>query len=190
MFADFNNNFKKILANLTTTLYKVIRISAQKKGGNRMCDYIGNAYLSVFGKHFAYRAGLNERMQMQKMVYLLERMGMNVGDYNFVWYKHGPYSQGLQDDASKIKASTMRDVKFTEHAQIIMNKMKTIAEMYTQTTYDMPSWLEAVASLDFLLTRKMYDEQKALNKLKELKPHLNDNQANIIALSVCQKMCA
>ena len=54
-------------------------------------------YQEVYGDRF--NASLFEsRMEMQKAIYILQEAGIKVGDYDFLWYKHGPYSQGLQDD--------------------------------------------------------------------------------------------
>ena len=172
-----------LIYNFTVRYYTLER-------GVCMCEYLGSVYETVFDKKFVYGAGIDTRMQMQKMVYLLERMGMSVGNYNFVWYKHGPYSQGLQDDACKIRANRQVKVNFTERAEVILGQMKEIVEMYSDSSYDIPRWLEAVASLDFIISRRLYNDRDALNTLKEVKPHLNDDASNELALSVCKRMCA
>ncbi len=155
-----------------------------------MCSFLGNIYKEVFGTDFVYSSGIETRMKMQKAVYLLERMGMSVDDYNFIWYKHGPYSQRLQDDACKIRPSSIKPVEFTKSARENLSKLKTLVSLHSETGYSATYWLEAIASLDFLTTRKCMDEKKALESLKEVKPHLNDDAANRKALSEWRKLCA
>ena len=53
-------------------------------------------YKKVFGESFSY-GRFEDRLKMQKMVYLLQEEGVNIGHYGFEWYKHGPYSQVLLD---------------------------------------------------------------------------------------------
>ena len=54
-------------------------------------------YKMLYGRNFHY-VNFDQRLEMQKAVYLLQDMGVPIGDYGFRWYQHGPYSQNLQDD--------------------------------------------------------------------------------------------
>ncbi len=54
-------------------------------------------YKMLYGRNFYY-GNFDQRLEMQKAVYLLQDMGVPIGDYGFRWYQHGPYSQNLQDD--------------------------------------------------------------------------------------------
>ena len=47
-------------------------------------------YKKVFGESFSY-GRFEDRLKMQKMVYLLQEEGVNIGLYVFDWYKYGPY---------------------------------------------------------------------------------------------------
>ena len=59
--------------------------------------YLLPVYNEIYGRDFDY-SNFDQRMEMQKAIYLLQDMGVPVGDYGFRWYLHGPYSQSLQDD--------------------------------------------------------------------------------------------
>ena len=59
--------------------------------------YLLPVYKILYGHNFSY-SDFDQRMEMQKAVYLLQDMGVPIGDYGFRWYLHGPYSQSLQDD--------------------------------------------------------------------------------------------
>lgn len=41
-------------------------------------------YKSIYSEKFIYE-NLNHRIKLQNVIYLLENMGINVGDYSFVW---------------------------------------------------------------------------------------------------------
>lgn len=43
---------------------------------------------------------------MQHAVYLLQTMGISVGDYGFMWYENGFCSQRLHEDMMKLKENT------------------------------------------------------------------------------------
>ena len=44
------------------------------------------------------RDTIEDRLKLQKTIYLLEEFGLNLG-YGFGWYKYGPYSSDLVQDA-------------------------------------------------------------------------------------------
>ena len=47
-----------------------------------------------------------DRIEMQHAAYLLQTMGISVGDYGFMWYKNGLRSQRLYDDMMKLKENS------------------------------------------------------------------------------------
>ena len=47
------------------------------------------------------RTSFETRLELQKTIYLLEEAGAKLG-YSFGWYKHGPYSSSLADDAYRL----------------------------------------------------------------------------------------
>ena len=50
------------------------------------------------------RSSFNERLKLQKVIYLLQSFGVKLG-YGFGWYKYGPYSQDLVSDAYSVLGS-------------------------------------------------------------------------------------
>ncbi|MCF7955563.1 MAG: hypothetical protein K9M75_07165 [Phycisphaerae bacterium] len=47
------------------------------------------------------RDTIEDRLKLQKTIYLLEEYGLNLG-YGFGWYKYGPYSSDLVQDAYSV----------------------------------------------------------------------------------------
>lgn len=50
------------------------------------------------------RDSFEERLKLQKIIYLLQASGIQLG-YGFGWYKYGPYSQDLVNDAYSVLGS-------------------------------------------------------------------------------------
>lgn len=47
-----------------------------------MCDVLKEIYRKVYDESFNY-CEVDDRIKLQKVVYLLENMGVQVGDYSF-----------------------------------------------------------------------------------------------------------
>ena len=62
---------------------------------------LGQLYARLYDEDFSY-SDYSKRMKMQKGIYLLQEMGVPVGDYGFVWYRYGPYSQSLAEDMAEL----------------------------------------------------------------------------------------
>ena len=69
-------------------------------------------FKSIFNKEFN-ASEFEDRLEMQKAVYLLQNMGISVGDYRFLWYKHGPYSQTLQNDILNLQSAKDVNIDFS-----------------------------------------------------------------------------
>ncbi len=151
-----------------------------------MCDFLGNVYEKVFDEKFVYKG--ETCMQMQDAVYLLEKMGMNIDDYNFIWYEHGLFSLSLNDDILAIMLNPVKSIEFTDYANSCLNKIKSLVDMHSKTAYSITHWLDAVASLNFMIDRMCMNDKKALAYLKEIKPFLNNDLANKKALSICKNL--
>lgn len=151
-----------------------------------MCDFITDVYKNVFDKEFSY-SNFDDRIKLQKAVYLLENMGMEIGNYGFVWYKHGPYSQRLQNDAYHAERN-YEEVQFSDYAQEVLTKLKNYIKVGEETQYDASGWLEAIASLDFMVTRQFMDDETALECLKSRKPHLKYDSDNKKALIIAKEI--
>lgn len=152
-------------------------------------------YKQLYNKDFAF-ANFSERMQVQKTTYLLQEMGLNFGDYGFRWYKHGPYSQAVHDDSFYIVANSQKiqvessNIKFKDFANNLILKFKELFIDTKTADYDFPTWLEAVASIHYLMKYKLLtkDCTKVLDELRRVKEHLNNQAANKEAWNVASRI--
>jgi uncharacterized protein YwgA len=108
----------------------------------------------------------DNRIRLQKLIYILSFYGVKF-DYNFTWWKHGPYSPKLTDDGyaidkrEKIIEPTDDELKIVEKIkkgkEILKNSKK--AELVASYLYlqqhmrDSPSIDEIISELT---TRKPY----------------------------------
>ena len=152
-------------------------------------------YKQLYDRDFTF-ANFSERMEVQKTTYLLQEMGLNFGDYGFRWYKHGPYSQAVHDDSfyiignfQKIQSESA-GIKFKDFANDLILKFKELFINTKATGYDFPTWLEAVASIHYLMKYKLLDNDctKALDELQRVKGHLNNQAANKEAWNVASRI--
>lgn len=150
-----------------------------------MCDVLKEIYRKVYNETFIY-SELDHRIKLQKAVYILENMGVHVGDYSFSWNKYGPYSLGLDSDAQKCSTREEQEIVFSDIAETGFNKVKKyISE---QVGYTCAQWMECIASLHYLKNVLRYDEKLLLTQLVERKPYLTDGTANLRALSIANEI--
>lgn len=140
-----------------------------------------------------------DRLRLQKVIYLLQAHGMRLG-YGFSWYRYGPYSQDLVFDAyavlgsekDKFKKRT-RSLKFSPNSEQKFTEFEaTCASILNETRQ-----LELVASVDFV-RRTWYPEARQdelVDHFKNHKRRLFDGQPvtdGMIreAVHVCNKLRA
>lgn len=143
--------------------------------------YLGPLFKAVYDHPFVQE--FDSRMEMQKAVYLLEEMGVPVGGYGFYWYKHGPYSQSLQNDILSISAEP--DVPFS--ISVDNNKsIKLLHDLMSKSVeYPTSNWAECLASLHYIkknLLPKSASDEDVVNELEKRKPHLDNVELNMQAL--------
>ncbi len=138
-------------------------------------------YKKVFGESFSY-GRFEDRLQMQKMVYLLQEEGVNIGHYGFDWYKHGPYSQVLLDDMYMENGTACMGLNYTPEAEQRIERLKEIfSDADAKEKYGVKNWTECLASIHFLRMKEMgsnASEEEILQVLTDRKPHLNDDALN------------
>lgn len=140
-------------------------------------------YQDVYGEQFT-SGDFSKRMKMQKLIYLLQEAGISIGDYNFHWYKHGPYSQQLQNDILMITDCSNHSIRYSETAKVIVSRLKSI--LNDNTSYRDDVWAECLASLQYLRSSVCSNDasdEEIVKKLQERKPYLNNKSANMRALS-------
>lgn len=146
-----------------------------------MNDSLKAIYEKVYGSSFTY-TDFENRKKLQKAVYLLENMGVDVGDYSFSWDSYGPYSLSLDCEASQLDETKAQEFSFSSFAEDSFRRLKEIAEKCTR--YDASSWMECIASIHYLKNVFRIKEENVIDELMRRKPHLSDDQANRDALSI------
>lgn len=146
-------------------------------------------YKKIFGEPFSY-GSFDDRLQMQKMVYLLQEEGVNIGHYGFDWYKHGPYSQVLLDDMYMENGTACIELNYTEEAKRLIEGLKDIFhDEEASEKYGMRNWTECLASIHFLKKKEMgsnASEDEVLQELAKRKPHLDDDFLNRRAYAIIE----
>ena len=141
-----------------------------------MCKDIGSIYKSIFNRDLN-SACLDDQICAQKVVYLIENMGIRIGDYNYVWSKYGPYSCDLQRDILNTKGS--KDLNYSEAMSSALEKIKLMLDK--KGAFSDRDFLELVVSLHYV---KEYEfdgfctDEIVIEQVMGRKPHLNDLKKN------------
>lgn len=146
-------------------------------------QYLLPLYLRLFHEEFDY-SEFDNRLQMQKAVYLLQNMGVPLGDYGFRWYFHGPYSQELQDDMHDAMHSPAADETALDRFDTRIRRLYEVIHDKDRGAYSMAAWMECLASLHYLRNNIMdfdADMEQTLDELVRAKPELSDRDANASA---------
>ena len=169
-----------------------LKIRRYNRGGCFMCDVLKEIYNKTNGNTFNF-ANKEDRIALQKTVYLLMNMGINVGDYSFEWSQNGPYSVTLDADAFKYSTRELKEnVQFSD---IAISKMEQLVKYIKEGNekfgdYTRTKWLECIASLHYLkfilCVGKL--EEDVLSILQERKAYLNNSNANIRALEIANEI--
>lgn len=125
---------------------------------------------------------LDNRMRLQKAVYLLQASGANLG-YRYSWYLKGPYSTALTQDYFAIaEAENAGDADDGRSLKgEVVERIKTAAKILTQppevkaTRIPVSWWYELLASLHYLKTSERYSGPALRQELIKRKPHLKDH---------------
>lgn len=146
-------------------------------------------FKSIFDRDFQPNV-FEDRLEMQKTVYLLQNMGISVGDYKFMWYKHGPYSQTLQNDILNLQNVGDINIDFSADAKREIRTLKN-AVFKEGLEYNLSQWVECLGSLQYIkesLLPSSAEEGTVLNELKNRKPYLNNDNDNKIALQTLNEL--
>ena len=121
----------------------------------------------------------NDRLQLQKIVYLLWADGISLG-YGFNWYAHGPYSPRLAAEGYALNDEIFKNgskIKFNNEKDIVV-KLKDFREHLGNEIND-HNYLEILASLHYIKTI-VFDGRDDFNSIStwliNQKPHLADKE--------------
>lgn len=118
-------------------------------------------------------ATVDQRMEVQKAVYLAQNLGVDLG-YSYGWYVKGPYSPALTRDyynlTDEVPEGTILRPVAIERLNVVRLLMDAPIDGLTR-----PRKLELLASLHYLIKRSGMSEGAAKKHLATVKPHLQDH---------------
>jgi len=117
--------------------------------------------------------GINQRMILQKVALLGQTMGVSL-DYTYNWYVKGPYSPTLTEDYFKLQGYLAEDSQFNFNEET-KSKLAILSQIIHKQDEDnsiLPRWVEALASLAFLINKSHKTEEQATQVLLSEKPHI------------------
>lgn len=132
----------------------------------------------------------DERIILQKTVFLLKEMGVTIGDYRFVWDKYGPFSQSLNNDICIIDESMKPYTgNFSDNTNNIISFIRDIIKE-TNEEYGLKNWIEAIASFIYLkkYAYPFYDWDNINAYIKEKKPYLSNDEINQSVINCCERI--
>ena len=114
--------------------------------------------LTIDGLNLPFKVGsFEDRLIMQKAVYLAQAGGVNLG-YYYHWYLYGPYSPSLTRDEFAIATDISVDPDESKGWKLdnsSSQRLEGIRGIFTEPERDkLARKLELLASVDFLIDRK------------------------------------
>lgn len=113
----------------------------------------------------------------------MQEAGIRVGDYDFLWYKHGSNCQSLQDDILCLNGTSDVIIRYSEDAKEVMKRAKKVFNM--KVDYSRSEWVECLASLQYLRANIFSlnaSNAEVVDSLMKKKPHLDKKETNLLAL--------
>lgn len=149
----------------------------------------------LFEETFSRDYPLEELSRMcQSSIYLLKIMGFPLEAYPFGWVSgDGPASRTLTHDFSWGNAIPMRQVVFRKDFQEIIDRLRGIIDGLDKERYSVANWLQCIASAHYLRTYVMKwgaSDSEVIAEVERRLPHLNNHEANLIALQLLNQLLA
>ena len=154
--------------------------------------YLLPVFDEIYGEGFRY-SDFNQRMEMQKAIYLLQNMGVPVGEYGFRWYLHGPYSQSLQDDMYYENGIKYKKIILSKEYAESVKKLRELVGSEKKGRYSVANWVECLASIHYLKHNVLSfsaSDKDVVEELEKRKSHLNDHAANMNACQLVEESFA
>lgn len=152
-------------------------------------NLLNAVFQNVYGRNFDAK-NIEDRVMLQKAVFLMRECGISCGEYEFVWDQYGPFSAELSDDMKVETENSSVEVKFNQDAKNIMGHLKNVFAQDTQ--YNVRYWAEAIASILYLkqYMYPSYTDDEILRTLEERKEKLRNHQENLKAMKATQTIMA
>ena len=120
---------------------------------------------------------------MQKSIYILECMGLDIGDFFFQWDQHGPYSVELSNLVQEELAQTEEnEMLFSTYAKDAITQTKALIERGIELDCAVLSWMELVGSVHYLSKSVFIPGGDIIGELMSRKPQFSDMEINNAAL--------
>lgn len=145
---------------------------------------------------------------IQKCVYFLQDLYRVPLGYDFVLYKHGPYSFDLHDELIEMKACEFLvpeprspygpTLRLGEREALLTERSQHLGQMYHHELEAVASRLgnanaadlERLATALFLTVRYQVNRDKRASRLTELKPHISLEDAHAAVAEVDQMLAS
>lgn len=149
----------------------------------------------LFGETFSRDYPLEELSRMcQSSIYLLKIMGFPLEAYPFRWVSGcGPASRTLTYDFTWGNAIPMGEVVFRKDFQGIIDRLRSVIDGLDKERYGVANWLQLVASAHYLRAYVMKwgaSDSEVIAEVERRLPHLNNHEANLIALQLFDRLLA
>lgn len=134
-----------------------------------------NLFLQALGEDVSV-ASLEDRLRLQKAVYLGQLFGVDLG-YRYSWYVKGPYSPSLTQDYYRLcdeGASSASEQKFVNEVEQKLTQAKGFLEKPDCVELSKAHWYELLASLHYLYQVSSQAKDKVFATIRSTKPHLID----------------
>lgn len=145
-------------------------------------------FKAVFSRTPDFANSFEDRLITQKLIFLLNELGVSCGENSFKWYKHGPYSQHLQNSMLFEACNKHINLEFSDDGLTAIEKIKLMV-FTSHSGYTDSQWVEAIGSLLFL-RQYIYptlNDTQLLEKFLELKPHLSNTELNAKAADILKQ---
>jgi len=130
-------------------------------------------------------ASEDDRILIQKSTYLLECMGLDLGDFYFLLGKKGPYSLDLKNSIKEeLKETESIVLSLSEYAQDIVNSVKKILEEGNGLGLNPRDCMELVCSIHFLKHNITRENENVLVDLKKIKSYFAADATNNAMLNI------
>ena len=152
--------------------------------------YLKPLYKMLFDQDFDF-SDSDHRIKMQRSVYLLQNMGVPVGDYGFRWYASGPYSQELRADSHYESERTCAELTFRKEYAEVISKLHDAIHSNERADYSACQWVDCLACIHYLCVSILpYDatEDEVVQALEKRKENLDNRNANVAANRLIQNM--
>jgi len=135
-----------------------------------LASYIAALGLTDTLKNFEF--DFTRRLQLQKIVYLLQEAGAELG-YHFGWYIHGPYSSSLANDAYPL-SSAPAEIIDTFKSPVDEKAAKKFRSLIDSVPSDKrrADVLELLASVHYVMTHsfpRARTRKEAISSILDLK---------------------